>query len=81
MPRLIRFDRDAPYKIEPGSYDPTKPLWICGCGLTKNPPFCDGAHKSCKNEPAGKLVCYDRDGTTIVEERDDTPTDNQPPVS
>ena len=26
-------------ELEPGDY------WWCGCGLSKQPPFCDGAHK------------------------------------
>ncbi|NBT49398.1 MAG: CDGSH iron-sulfur domain-containing protein, partial [Actinobacteria bacterium] len=21
------------------------PIWACGCGKTKNSPFCDGSHK------------------------------------
>lgn len=71
MPRLVRMDRDGPYKIEPGSYDPSKPLWICGCGLTQKPPFCDGAHKGCKSETPGKLAVYNPERTAVVEERDE----------
>lgn len=68
MPRLVRHDATGPIKIEPQD----KPIFICGCGLTQNFPFCDGTHKTCKNEPEGKLVVYGPDKKTIIEERDDT---------
>ena len=67
MPRLVRHDHDGPIKIEPQD----KPVWICGCGLTQNFPFCDGAHKACKSETPGKLSVYDADRKTVVEEQDD----------
>ncbi len=62
MPRIVRLDRDGPYKIEPQDIDPTKPIFICGCGLTKKAPFCDGTHKTCKNEVPGKTYRYDDQG-------------------
>lgn len=62
MARVVRIERDGPYKIEPGTYDPAKPLWICGCGMTRNPPFCDGTHKTCKAEAPGKTYRYDEQG-------------------
>jgi len=27
--------------------EPVKEIWVCGCKLTSNPPFCD--KKTCKN--------------------------------
>lgn len=66
MARLIRSDRDGPIKIEPQD----KPIWICGCGLTRNFPFCDGAHKACKSEEPGKIAVYDSEGN-LIETRDD----------
>lgn len=66
MPRYVRHDHDGPIKIEPQE----KPIFICACGLTKNVPFCDGSHKACKGETPGKVVVYDTDRQTIVEERD-----------
>ncbi|MCL4742662.1 MAG: CDGSH iron-sulfur domain-containing protein [Phycisphaerales bacterium] len=71
MARMVRFDRDGPYKIEPGQVPADKPIWVCGCGLTKNPPFCDGSHKPCRNEQPGTLYVYDKDRATVVERRDD----------
>ena len=66
MPREIRCDGEGPIKIEPTD----KPVWVCGCGLTENFPFCDGNHKKTKDEDAGKLYRYDADGTRheIVDE-------------
>jgi len=67
MARLIRSDRDGPIKIDPQD----KPVFICGCGLTSNFPFCDGSHKRCRNEEAGKVYVYDPDTKQVIEERDD----------
>lgn len=67
MPRLVRHDLDGPIKIEPQD----KPIFICGCGLTQNFPYCDGAHKTCKNEKPGKLHVYDNTKKTIIESKDE----------
>lgn len=66
MPRLVPHHLDGPIKIDPQD----KPVFICGCGLTKNFPFCDGAHKACKAEEAGKVYVYNEAGE-VVEERED----------
>ena len=67
MPRLVRPDADGPYKIEPQE----KAVWVCGCGPSQKLPFCDGAHKACASEPGGKIVVYDDDRKSIIEERDE----------
>ncbi|MFG0275245.1 MAG: CDGSH iron-sulfur domain-containing protein [Phycisphaerales bacterium] len=67
MPRLVRHDATGPIRIDPQD----KPVFICGCGLTQNFPFCDGAHKACKSEEAGVLYVYDSERKRIVEERPD----------
>ena len=36
----------------------------CMCGLSKNPPFCDGAHQGTSHTP--KVVSYDHDETVYV---------------
>ena len=41
MARLVKHDAQAPYEIPEGT---ELPVWICGCGLSKNKPFCDGTH-------------------------------------
>ena len=65
MPRLIRHDRTGPIKIEPQD----KPIFICGCGLSQNFPFCDGAHKTCVNEDVNTLYVYDAERKQVIEER------------
>lgn len=59
MPRYVRHTATGPIKIEPQQ----KPIWICACGLSKNPPFCDGSHKTCAGEDQGLHYEYLPDGT------------------
>jgi CDGSH-type Zn-finger protein len=65
MARLIRSERDGPYRIDPENFPDGKPMFICACGLSKNLPFCDGGHKACKSEEPGKTYIYREDGTRI----------------
>ena len=67
MPRLIRHDAEGPIKIEPQD----KPVFVCACGLSKNFPFCDGAHKGCKGETPGVVSVYDAQREKVIEERAD----------
>lgn len=71
MPRLVRMHLNGPIKIEPQ----LKPIWVCGCGLSKTFPICDGTHKGCAaSEPDPKtLYVYDAQRNTIVETRPDEP--------
>lgn len=66
MPRLVQMDGTGPIKIEPQD----KPIFICGCGLSQNLPFCDGSHKKCKDEVEGKIFVYDATRQNVIEERD-----------
>lgn len=66
MPRLVLHDQSGPYRIDPQD----KPVFICGCGLSQNLPYCDGAHKGCKDEAPGKVHVYDADRVRIIESRD-----------
>jgi CDGSH-type Zn-finger protein len=69
MARLIRHERTGPIKIEPQD----KPIWVCGCGLSRTFPICDGTHKGrCKDEQPGTLYVYAPDNETILETRPDT---------
>lgn len=36
--------------------------WICMCGLSKNQPFCDGAHEKALDELEDKIYEYDEQG-------------------
>ncbi|HEX8876722.1 MAG TPA: CDGSH iron-sulfur domain-containing protein [Phycisphaerales bacterium] len=64
MARLVRHEQSAPIKIDPATWPRDeqgnlKVLSICACGLSAKFPFCDGAHKGCKNEEPGKVYRYD----------------------
>jgi len=59
MARLVKRTATGPYKVEVG----TEAKFICGCGLSKNQPFCDSTHKTtARTEEVGKLYWYDGEG-------------------
>ncbi len=71
MPRLVHRTATGPIKIDPKALDPDKPIWICACGLSANFPFCDGAHKACRQqEKPGVITVYGPDRTPIGEQPD-----------
>ena len=55
MARLVTFEATGPIKVEPSD----KPIFVCACGLSRKFPFCDGTHKACRDEEAGKTYRYD----------------------
>jgi len=66
MARLVRIEGSGPIRIDPQE----KPVWVCGCGLSKTMPLCDKSHKAaCAAEKPGVLYVYDDSRTTVVEER------------
>ncbi len=58
MARKILKTVKGPFEIKPQK----ESAWICLCGLSKNQPFCDGAHKLCDNEEEGRIYEYDEQG-------------------
>jgi CDGSH-type Zn-finger protein len=58
MARIVKRNRQEPYEVVIGG----ESQWICGCGLSKNLPFCDGTHSITLDEEPGKLYWYDDDG-------------------
>ena len=59
MARLVKRTATGPYRIEVGGETKV----ICGCGLSKNQPFCDSTHKTtARMEEADQLYWYDGDG-------------------
>lgn len=69
MARLVRHVAIGPYKIDPQTLPQDKLIFICGCGLSQNLPFCDGSHKNCRSEQADTLYVYDAQRKTVVESR------------
>ncbi len=63
MPRLVKHEKNAPYEIPEGT---ELPVWICGCGLSKNKPFCDGSHKKTRDEDPAELYAYDDSGRVKI---------------
>jgi CDGSH-type Zn-finger protein len=72
MARLVRHDAQGPYRIEPQDFPNDKPIFICACGLTQRPPYCDGSHKGCKAEVEGTLYVYDAERKAVQETRPET---------
>ena len=77
--RVIRHDRKHPFRVKlgelPGLANLTKDekvlgyeVHMCACGLSKNKPFCDGAHKAVQNEEPGRIYSYDSENRQSVME-------------
>ena len=58
MARKVTKTLKEPFEIKPQK----ESVWICLCGLSKNQPFCDGAHKEILDEPEDKIYEYDEQG-------------------
>jgi CDGSH iron-sulfur domain-containing protein 3 len=63
MARLIKHEKNGPYEVPEGT---ELPAWICGCGLSKNKPFCDGSHKKTRDEAPDELYTYDDQGRVPI---------------
>jgi len=59
MARLVKHEEQRPYEIAEGT---ELPIYICGCGLSKNKPYCNGSHKKTRAEAAGEVYEYDENG-------------------
>ena len=59
MARLVKHDAQGPYEVPEGT---ELPIYVCGCGLSKNLPYCDGSHKKTRAEAAGEVYEYDANG-------------------
>jgi CDGSH-type Zn-finger protein len=60
-PNVIAWPRDAQGNL--------KVVQVCACGISATYPFCDGAHKTCKEEQAGMVYAYDIPTRTVREVR------------
>ena len=54
MTRIVKHEEKVPMEVKVGG----ESKWICMCGLSKNKTFCDGSHKMCSDEDAGKIYKY-----------------------
>jgi CDGSH-type Zn-finger protein len=64
MARVIRHEKNSPYEIPEGT---ELPIYICACGLSKNKPFCDGAHKKTRDEGPTDTYAYDENGRVRIQ--------------
>ncbi len=74
MARLVRLDATAPTKIEPAQFPRDdqgnlRPIFICACGLTQKPPFCDASHKLCREEEPGHVYRYEPTTNKVIEKK------------
>ena len=69
MARLVIHEATGPIEVKPQ----TESVWVCACGLSQTPPFCDGSHKVARqNDKADGGVCvYAKDKKTVVEVKKD----------
>jgi CDGSH-type Zn-finger protein len=58
MARIIKIVKAEPVIIAVGG----ETKYVCGCGLSRTPPYCDGSHEVAALEDEGKLYWYDADG-------------------
>lgn len=58
MARIVKRTHQQPYLLSIGAEE----KHLCRCGLSKNPPFCDGSHKLTQGEDPKKLYWYDGNG-------------------
>lgn len=57
MARVILNERAGPFPVSLADL-PEGKAWICGCGLTRTPPYCDKSHAAARGEAPGSLVYY-----------------------
>lgn len=62
MARILKLHRDGPYKVSPQP----RGVWICGCGLSKNLPYCDGSHSQARSEDKDYIYIYDEERSRVV---------------
>ncbi|SMD30502.1 CDGSH iron-sulfur domain-containing protein [Picrophilus oshimae] len=60
MARLVLHERNRPYVVKIGNEE----LYLCGCGLSENKPYCDGHHTKTVNE-GDKIFIYNHDGSRV----------------
>jgi CDGSH-type Zn-finger protein len=59
MARDVTHEKSEPHVVDPDEHDGD--VYVCRCGLTDDPPFCDGAHRATEDEEPGVTYRYEGD--------------------
>lgn len=57
---MSMYEKGSPYKVD---VKKDQPAYICLCGFTSNPPFCDGSHAA--HPPAQPLAYMAQKDETV----------------
>lgn len=79
MAREVTHTERGPYRLTPDDIDEKYgDVAICLCGLSADPPFCDGSHRRTEDEAEGVLYRYEDGERHVVsdaENGDDSTTE------
>ena len=57
------YDNKEPYVVE---IKARESVWVCSCGKTSKPPFCDGSHQKIDGAAGPEELTADTDSTFYV---------------
>ena len=60
---MAMYDNNAPYEVPVKA---GKAVYLCRCGASKTPPFCDGSHKTQPGDKTPYEHKAAKDGTVYV---------------
>jgi CDGSH-type Zn-finger protein len=62
MVRQVRHEATEPAVLDAEDLGDDGKVYICRCGLSEEPPLCDGAHRRTNDEDPETVYRYDPDG-------------------
>ncbi|GKZ15829.1 CDGSH iron-sulfur domain-containing protein [Haladaptatus sp. T7] len=69
MAREVRHDARSPLKLDEDDIDEEKgDIAVCRCGLSAEYPFCDGTHRTTRDEEEGTVYRYEDGERRVIEE-------------